>query len=157
MKVLVAKKRGFCFGVEHAIEMAQKLLDRQISGDGIPKKVYCLGPLIHNSQVVERLAGAGLRVVASLDQIKSTDQENSEAPTVLVRSHGCRPELLEEIDAPALIVAVPDDPGHPLSTAQELADRIPFAQLRVVASLADVDEIRATATHFLDELAAAGC
>jgi len=67
------------------------------------------------------------------------------------------PELLEEIDAPALIVAVQDDPGHPLSTAQELADRIPFAQLRVVASLADVDEIRATATHFLDELAAAGC
>jgi pimeloyl-ACP methyl ester carboxylesterase len=67
------------------------------------------------------------------------------------------PERLTEIDAPALIVAVRDDPGHPLSTAEELAERMPFAQLRVVASLAEVDEIRASATHFLDELAAAGC
>ena len=30
-------------------------------------------------------------------------------------------ERLEEIDAPALIVAVREDPGHPLSTAEELA------------------------------------
>ena len=44
-----------------------------------------------------------------------------------------------------------------VSTAEELAERMPFAQLRVVASLAEVDEIRASATHFLDELAAAGC
>jgi pimeloyl-ACP methyl ester carboxylesterase len=67
------------------------------------------------------------------------------------------PERLAEIDAPALIVAVPDDPGHPLSTAEELAERMPFAQLRVVASLAEIDEIHATATHFLAEIAAAGC
>jgi 4-hydroxy-3-methylbut-2-enyl diphosphate reductase len=105
MKVLVAKKRGFCFGVEHAIEMARKLLDRQTAGGGISKKVYCLGPLIHNSQVVERLAEAGLRVVASLDQIEPKDQEDSEAPTVLVRSHGCRPELLEEINRRGLELA----------------------------------------------------
>ncbi len=66
-------------------------------------------------------------------------------------------ERLTEIDAPALIVAVRDDPGHPLSTAEELAERMPFAQLRVVASLAEVDEIRATATRFLEEIAATGC
>ena len=42
MKVLVAKKRGFCFGVEHAIETAEKLLAER-------KKVYCLGPLIHKN------------------------------------------------------------------------------------------------------------
>jgi pimeloyl-ACP methyl ester carboxylesterase len=67
------------------------------------------------------------------------------------------PELLTGIDAPALIVAVRDDPGHPLSTAEELAERIPFAQLRVVESLAEVDEIHATTTYFLDEIAATGC
>jgi pimeloyl-ACP methyl ester carboxylesterase len=66
-------------------------------------------------------------------------------------------ERLNEIDAPALIVAVREDPGHPLSTAEALAERLPFAQLRVVASLAEVDEIRATATRFLEEIAATGC
>jgi len=66
-------------------------------------------------------------------------------------------ERLAEIDAPALIVAVRDDPGHPLSTAEELAERMPFAKLRVVGSLAEVDEIHAATTRFLDEIAAAGC
>jgi pimeloyl-ACP methyl ester carboxylesterase len=67
------------------------------------------------------------------------------------------PERLAEIDAPALIVAVQEDPGHPLSTAQELAERMPFAQLRVVESLTEIEEIRATTTRFLAELASAGC
>ncbi len=66
-------------------------------------------------------------------------------------------ERLAEIDAPALIVAVRDDPGHPLSTAEELAERMPFAQLRVVASLAEVDQIRTSSTRFLEEIAATGC
>ena len=66
-------------------------------------------------------------------------------------------ERLAEIDAPTLIVAARDDPGHPLSTAEELAERMPFAQLRVVTSPAEVDEIRATTTRFLEEIAAAGC
>jgi pimeloyl-ACP methyl ester carboxylesterase len=67
------------------------------------------------------------------------------------------PERLAEIDSPALIVAMRDDPGHPLSTAEVLAEQMPFAQLRVVESLAEVDVIRATTTHFLEELATAGC
>jgi pimeloyl-ACP methyl ester carboxylesterase len=66
-------------------------------------------------------------------------------------------DRLAEIDAPALIVAVRDDPGHPLSTAEELAERMPLAELRVVESLAEVDEIHATANRFLDQIAAAGC
>ena len=53
MKVLVAKKRGFCFGVEHAIDLAQKLL-------AAGNIVYCLGSLIHNKKVVNRLAEAGI-------------------------------------------------------------------------------------------------
>ena len=104
MKVLIAEKRGFCFGVEHAIEMAQKLFGKQIvnvSEDITPssRRVYCLGPLIHNKQVVERLAQAGLEVVENLNEIKvsQSSQEECEPPTVLVRSHGCRPELLEDI------------------------------------------------------------
>jgi len=96
MKVLVAKKRGFCFGVEKAIAAAEELLAKR-------KQVYCLGPLIHNSQVVDRLAAAGLRTVEKLSEIEplvesgNSDGGTVERPTVLIRSHGCRPELLKEV------------------------------------------------------------
>lgn len=95
MKVLVAAKRGFCFGVEHAIELAEKLLAEK-------REVYCLGPLIHNKQVVDRLARLGLKMVECVEQIPGADSPGSskggfEAPTVLIRSHGCHPDLLEEI------------------------------------------------------------
>ena len=100
MKVLVAKKRGFCFGVENATALAQKLLAQG-------KKVYCLGHLIHNNQVVERLARAGLIVVDRLDEIppRHADAADREAPTVLIRSHGCRPEVLEDIKSRGLQLA----------------------------------------------------
>ena len=52
MEVILAKKMGFCFGVEHATSTAEDLLKQG-------KKVYCLGHLIHNTQVVERLSAAG--------------------------------------------------------------------------------------------------
>jgi (E)-4-hydroxy-3-methyl-but-2-enyl pyrophosphate reductase len=91
MKVLVAEKCGFCFGVEHAIQLAQQMLDAG-------KNVYCLGSLIHNKQVVDRLVESGLCVVDSLDQVPPSPSTNSpEPPTVLIRSHGCRPDLLDEV------------------------------------------------------------
>jgi (E)-4-hydroxy-3-methyl-but-2-enyl pyrophosphate reductase len=95
MEVLTAKKLGFCFGVEHAIEAAENLLAQG-------KKVYCLGPLIHNKHVVDRLAQAGMQVVDKVSEIDSIvdsgdNSDDGEKPTVLIRSHGCRPELLEEV------------------------------------------------------------
>jgi len=102
MKVLVAKKRGICFGVEHAIDLAQKL----IAAENV---VYCLGSLIHNEQVVNRLAEAGLHMVDKLDEIPvpdaAKDTPNTQIPIVLIRSHGCRPELIEQIKARGLKIA----------------------------------------------------
>ncbi len=99
MEVLVADKKGFCFGVKHAISLAEKLL-----AEG--KKVYCLGDLIHNKQVVNRLSQAGLEVVENLDEITTlwngTGNKQVQIPTVLIRSHGCRPELAEEVKSRGL-------------------------------------------------------
>ncbi len=66
-------------------------------------------------------------------------------------------ERLAEVGAPTLIVAVREDPGHPLATAEILAEQMPRAELRVVESLAEVDRIHAAAARFLEELGAAGC
>ena len=98
MKVVLAKKMGFCFGVEHAISTAEKMLE-----DG--KVVYCLGHLIHNNEVVDRLSADGLRVVNDLQEVierekglVGNDQTlNPASVNVLIRSHGCRPELLGEV------------------------------------------------------------
>jgi 4-hydroxy-3-methylbut-2-enyl diphosphate reductase len=79
MKVIVAEKCGFCPGVKNAISMAEKILAEE-------KEVYSLGPIIHNRDAVEKLAKKGLKTVDSLEEIKSG--------TVLIRSHGVRPDQI---------------------------------------------------------------
>ena len=99
MKVIVARKCGFCFGVEHAIELAQEMLTEG-------RNVYCFGDLIHNKFVVSQLIQAGLRVVDSLDQIPQVPKSDSkDIPTVLIRSHGCHPELIDEIKQRGFYIA----------------------------------------------------
>lgn len=92
MKIIISEKCGFCFGVEHAIELAEEMLAQR-------KVVYCLGSIIHNKQVVDRLAERGLKVVEDLREIPSTPAgaPEEDIPTVLIRSHGCHPDTLAEI------------------------------------------------------------
>jgi len=82
MQVKLARKLGFCFGVERAIRTAERLL---AEGAG---PLCSLGEIIHNRQVVERLARAGLKVVHEPDQA---------AGTVIIRSHGEGPEVFRRL------------------------------------------------------------
>jgi 4-hydroxy-3-methylbut-2-enyl diphosphate reductase len=91
MKVLVAETCGFCQGVKNAIRIAEKVLSQE-------KEVYSLGPIIHNRDVVERLAKAGLKTVNSIEEIDSgTGPRFAGTPTVIIRSHGVAPKLLAEL------------------------------------------------------------
>ena len=87
MEVRLAKRCGFCFGVESAIEQAERIVET-----GQPGRMYSLGEVIHNRQVVDRLAGLGLKVLDSPEQARPGD-------TVLIRSHGEPPEVIEELQA----------------------------------------------------------
>ena len=91
MKVKIAETLGFCFGVEHAIDMAQQNLDKE------KEEVYCIGSLIHNKQVVDRLSDNGLKVVNTLDEVPIPKADSKSKPTILIRSHGSRPELLQSV------------------------------------------------------------
>ncbi len=82
MKVRLAKKIGFCFGVKRAIEMARKALEEN-------RDVYSLGSIIHNRQVVEDLSKMGLKVITNLDGIKSG--------TIVISSHGISPKVAAKI------------------------------------------------------------
>jgi 4-hydroxy-3-methylbut-2-enyl diphosphate reductase len=82
MKVLIAETCGFCNGVKNAIRIAEEVLAQE-------KKVYSLGPIIHNRDVVDRLAKKGLKTIDSIDEIDSG--------TVIIRSHGAAPEQIDEL------------------------------------------------------------
>jgi 4-hydroxy-3-methylbut-2-enyl diphosphate reductase len=82
MKVIVAEKCGFCPGVKNAISVAERILAEE-------NEVYSLGPIIHNKDVVERLAKRGLKTVNGVEEIGSG--------TVLIRSHGAAPEQIAKI------------------------------------------------------------
>ena len=83
MKVSVVKKAGFCFGVKRAIKLAFDVAKKK------NEKVYTWGPLIHNPQVVEDLKKKGVCLVEDLGKINKG--------TLIIRSHGIHPKILERI------------------------------------------------------------
>ena len=63
MRVILAKPRGFCAGVERAIEIVERALEIY----GPP--VYVRHEIVHNKRVVEDLKAKGARFVEELDEI----------------------------------------------------------------------------------------
>ena len=80
MKVKVAAKAGFCFGVKRALDMAERTVETS--------SAVSLGPLIHNQQVVKRLAERGIRVVNALEEVLAEQ-------ALIIRSHGVGPSVYQ--------------------------------------------------------------
>src|SRR4030042_5466099 len=89
MKVIVAKNCGFCPGVKNAISMAEKVLSLKKTARRGKTQVYSLGPIIHNADVVQRLAKKGLKTVNNMGKIPSG--------TVIIRSHGAAPRQIVKL------------------------------------------------------------
>ncbi len=88
MKVIRAKSAGFCWGVERAIDIA-----RDFATKG-KHPVYTDGPLIHNSQMMDRLQDEGIREVGdyqSRSNLSIREKEDTNA-VLVVRAHGISPE-----------------------------------------------------------------
>ena len=79
-----ASKTGFCFGVRQAIDSLEKIArDR--------KGVETLGAVVHNQQVLQKLADIGVKVVNDIEDISGD--------TVVTSSHGISPDLEDKIRA----------------------------------------------------------
>jgi 4-hydroxy-3-methylbut-2-enyl diphosphate reductase len=63
LRVLIAAPRGFCAGVDRAIQIVELALERF----GAP--VYVRHEIVHNRFVVERLKGMGAIFVDELDEV----------------------------------------------------------------------------------------
>lgn len=85
MRVILGKTAGFCFGVNRAVELTYSLINEG-------KKVCTLGPIIHNTQVIEDLGAKGVVTVDSPSQVPS-------AATVVVRAHGVGRQTMRELEA----------------------------------------------------------
>lgn len=118
MIVKLAEKRGFCFGVEDAIETAQSAVARYGAGN-----VVSLGPVIHNQQVVERLESAGLRQSGELEELEP-------GANVLIRSHGVTPDVLDRAKQKQLNVV--DATCVLVKKAQDVVQRLHEEGYRVV-------------------------
>lgn len=105
MRVKLATHRGFCFGVEDAVRIAESALDEHGSG-----RVVALGPVIHNRQVVDKLQEAGLDQSGDIETVDPAD-------TLLIRSHGAGPDTfarakernLHVVDATCVLVKKAQD------------------------------------------------
>jgi 4-hydroxy-3-methylbut-2-enyl diphosphate reductase len=63
MRVVLAQPRGFCAGVERAIEIVERAIEKY----GPP--IYVRHEIVHNRHVVERLRAKGAHFVDELDEI----------------------------------------------------------------------------------------
>ncbi len=82
MHILLANPRGFCAGVNMAIECLEQAI--QIFGS----EIYVYHEIVHNKHVVERFTGQGVTFVDSVDEVPS-------GSILLYSAHGVSPEVRE--------------------------------------------------------------
>lgn len=87
MEVKVAKTAGFCFGVQRAVDKVYELID------SCQDRLFTLGPIIHNEEVVNDLEKKGVRV-ASEEELKTLP----EGSTVVIRSHGVGKKVYDQLE-----------------------------------------------------------
>ena len=83
MSIEVAKSAGFCFGVDRAVQMVYQLLDEG-------KKVYTLGPIIHNPQMIAELEARGVEIIETVEHAPKDG-------TIVIRAHGVPQETMDSI------------------------------------------------------------
>lgn len=85
MKIKIADKAGFCFGVDRAVKIAYAAAE---SGE----KTVTYGALIHNKTVTEELSNMGVAAVSDISEIQLGDN-------VIIRAHGISEAEQEKIEA----------------------------------------------------------
>lgn len=81
MEVILAQHLGFCYGVKRAIKLARDSASPAI-------RTCTLGPIIHNPQMVQKLADEGVGMVQNLEEMTEG--------TIIIRSHGVGPQVYQQ-------------------------------------------------------------
>ena len=87
LKILLSAPRGFCAGVERAIEIVEKSIEKF----GAP--VYVRHEIVHNKHVVDNLKNKGAIFVEELDEIKDKSRP------VIFSAHGVPKKIPEDAES----------------------------------------------------------
>jgi len=107
MEVKIARYAGVCYGVERALKLAQQAAEEA-------HEVHSFGPLIHNPQAVASLQEQGVEVAETISEVGEG--------TLIIRSHGVAPDVIEEANQRGLTVVDATCPH--VSKAQESAEKL---------------------------------
>src|SRR5262245_56334379 len=91
MQVLLANPRGFCAGVDRAIDIVERALEL------FGRPIYVRHEVVHNHYVVERLRGLGAIFIEDLAAVP-------EGATVIFSAHGVSSAVEEEARVRGLTV-----------------------------------------------------
>jgi 4-hydroxy-3-methylbut-2-enyl diphosphate reductase len=141
-KLLLAKPRGFCAGVERAIDVVNMALELC----GAP--IYVRKEIVHNKHVIETLAAKGAIFVDEIEEVP-------EGELVIFSAHGVSPEVRTTAAAKRLQVV---DATCPLVTKVHL-EAIRFARERlsiILVGHAGHDEIIGTMGEVPDHIQLVG-
>jgi len=86
MRILLANPRGFCAGVNMAIQCVEEAL--KIVGSPL----YVYHQIVHNTHVVDRFVGEGVVFVDTIDEVPANQ-------TVIFSAHGVSPQVRENAKA----------------------------------------------------------
>ena len=89
MKVIRAAVLGYCMGVRRAVDAADRALKENESSG---KKIFTLGPLIHNPSVLQNLESRGLCILSKENMACATQDS-----VVIIRAHGTTPLVMRQL------------------------------------------------------------
>jgi len=115
VKIEKAAGIGFCFGVRRAITALEEVAKEQGS-------IETLGAVVHNQQVLQRLAGLGVSVAKSIKEVKGD--------TLAIGAHGVGPEIAKEIKRRDIKIV--DTTCRFVHRAQSVAQRLSKAGFFIV-------------------------
>jgi 4-hydroxy-3-methylbut-2-en-1-yl diphosphate reductase len=107
IKIEKAAGTGFCFGVRRAITALEKVAAEQGG-------IETLGAVVHNQQVLQRLAELGVHVAGTIDDITGN--------TIAIGAHGVGPDVAGEISKRNLKII--DTTCRFVHRAQSVAQRL---------------------------------
>lgn len=147
MPLTVAKTAGFCFGVRRAVDTVYEQLER-ISSTSSPK-LFTLGEIIHNAQVVEELDSLGAVAVDSLEKLleleEQLSQQNCPYIPVIIRSHGVPKKVYEALDSRSIPYIDATCPN--VKRIQKIVEEQPEGTLVLIAGDAVHPEIQGIIGH----------
>ncbi len=85
MKIILASPRGFCSGVKHAIDLAEKILRTE------KKPVYIFHELVHNQTIVNELKTKGAVFVDDMTEIP-------DGSVVIFSAHGVSKKIKQQAE-----------------------------------------------------------